>query len=259
MESIFRELKCAYAVLSLSKECEEYANIKNEPVSLRNKRREALNSLMAYIDSGVWCRNTKNKEEFLLNYRLTTKEYAMKTGRSEADIRQVFKRMSDKLRETLGYSSIYTIMTCKEEELSSIEFEFQLASSSSLIDDYLLEPIKPFISDAKVNKEYSIEELEKELSFLRIYSKSFMYSQLEKLDKNKLQYIVSMLRGQSTEGLSKLTDIVKEIQSQKKITFLTVLVQSFKKGKIERSILSIYKKIDKLLKKEDKDANITAK
>ena len=258
--SFFREIDNAFDIINrTTRKNGRTVNLSESDIQfhgkdkLKEERFKTLKTLSDYIDKGDWLKS-KAKVEFLANYKLSTADYAKRTERDEASIRQSIKRNSDMLRKKFGEDFIQRILTGDEQELIEVMFELHTADiSQELLTKYITEPFKDILNKAP-DYTYNLGDLENEITFLQMCSLSFFKNYYESLDKDKLAYLVNTIEGMGNDGFKVQCELYKATQTKQTKLLIVELLNCFKVRDEKSTLLllqnAINKEINNMKKKQ---------
>lgn len=181
MDNIIRELKFAYR------------KIANTPsISDRDYRLQTLNRVEEFILEYDWG-TSKNIRDFIKYFRLSNREVSRLTNQSENNVRLIRKRVSDRIRATLGENRIEKVVNGSREDINRVNYCINILMKGVSSEYCTLDFVSRKVSQDRYVNNYLLEELTDELDFLRKYSKQKLISEIEKLSKEKLAYILRVL------------------------------------------------------------------
>lgn len=203
MDSIIKELESAYR---------QVTNLPN--ISDRELRLEALEKIEAFILEYDWG-TSKNIQDFKKYCKLPNKEFARLTKQSENNVRLIHKRISDKIRDKIGYNKIYTAVNGSREDLLRVINCINILKRN-IMSDYCIPPyILTRVSESRCSVEYLISDLSSELEFLKKHSKKRINQEIKELDKDKLSYILKVLNSNEGCSLDKKEAILNKLLNNK--------------------------------------------
>lgn len=205
MISFFKELDRAYGSI---------VGVSNEEL-----RREALLEIEKLIKSGVWWTGKKAKE-FIDNYKLGEEEYARKLDRPFKSVVVTYSRASAMLRGYIGFDCIHKIVTStSDKEIKDVIIKLKTAEATDILDrsvpDIIQDKFSYVRKEPDDSVDYSMEDLDKEIEFLRRHSVMTILREQESLDTKKLEYIIGVLISKKGYDLDKKVELVKSINRVK--------------------------------------------
>ena len=206
MISFFKELNRAYGNI---------VGVSNEKL-----RREALLEIENFINSGVWWTGKKAKE-FIDNYKLGEEEYARQLNRPYKSVVVTFSRASAMIRNYIGFDCINKIVTAtSEKEIRDVIIKIKTAESTDVLERSVPSVIRDKFSYVKKEPDesvdYTMEDLEKEIEFLRRHSVVTILREQERLDSKKLEYIIGILISKNGYDLDRKVELIKSINRVKR-------------------------------------------
>lgn len=163
------------------------------------RRRECLGKLCDYIGSY----NIAGKT--LISYvrrGLSVEEIARLEEISVMAVYQRQIRTTQKIDEVLGTDLVQKILRSNESVLGSIEtsIEALLECGTAYVDPLLAYTSKEmvrYLGLKDTGVDYKVSECIEELTFLWLYTSTFLAYATEKMDKGKLYYLTSLLGGET--------------------------------------------------------------
>lgn len=203
MDSIIKELESAYR---------QVANLPN--LSERELRLEVLDKIEVFILEYDWG-TSKNIEDFKKYCKLSNKEFARLTKQSENNVRLIHKRISDKIRDKIGYNKIHTAVNGSKEELIRVINCINILKRNIMSDYCIPSYILTRVSESRCSVEYLISDLSSELEFLKKHSKQIINQEIKGLDKDKLSYVFKVLNSSEGYLLDKKEVILSQLLNNK--------------------------------------------
>lgn len=201
MQNVFDELNLAYGYIN----DQPYGKV----------RYNLLTMVDAIITTKDWSKG-KHVDIVKATYKQGFKAFCQRSGVKEATARVIYARVSKTFREYIGYDTINKITFGNEKDLSEMNFRL-----SMLLSDYSKEKsIIPYVIElnkgVRNKQDYSIGELQAEISFLRRHCKSTIDKEYAELDKDKLAYIISILDDKKSVNLKDKCYLIKAISQVRK-------------------------------------------
>lgn len=163
-------------------------------------KRELLKEIKKYRDEMEWLKKqeTKDRIRFYISngYSIskTSKVYGMDT---DSAIKTSIWYASKQFRTAIGKDTLNLI---ENNELESAELEFKLNTGGLDIESFLIKGVTDLVPElTTVDKSISISECEKELKFLKNFSKDVIDTILSRIDIEKLALLMYMLKGKETD------------------------------------------------------------
>lgn len=183
METIFRECDKAFREIGRREDSEE-----------TKLRHTTLVELQQYIESFSWYDgSSKIRDEIEKYYKLPVKYWVYQTGRSPKNCNLILKRASDRIRDRIGYDKIEKILNGSLREVVYVSNALKVASFERYANELFMEDALKRICAYPCNNEYKVSELQAELKFLSFYTKWSWNFNVEKIDKDKMTYIIQVL------------------------------------------------------------------
>ncbi|WP_160688589.1 hypothetical protein [Clostridium sp. C2-6-12] len=206
MDSVMKELELAY------KEVSSFTNTAD-----RDFRLEVLDKIEEFILEYDWG-TSKNIKEFKRFCKLSNKEFARLTKQSENNVRLIHKRMSDRIREKIGYNKIYTAVNGSREEVLRLLNCINILKSNIMSDYYIPSCILTKVSEHRCSVEYLVSDLSSEIYFLKKHSKQRINREINELDKDKLSYVFKVLNSNEGYLLDKKEAILNKLLNDKEVS-----------------------------------------
>lgn len=203
MESVIKELESAY---------KQVANLSD--LADRELRLEALNKIERFILEYDWG-SSKNIQDFKKFCKLPNKEFARLTKQSENNVRLIHKRVSDKIREKLGYNKINLVLEGNREDLKKVIHCIKILEKNIRADYCIPTHILNTVSEGRVSVDYLVSDLGSEIEFLRKNSKKRINQEIKELDKDRLAYVFKVLNSNEGYLLDKKEEILRQILNNK--------------------------------------------
>lgn len=199
MDSVIKELETAY---------KQVANLPN--LADREFRLEVLNKIERFILEHDWG-SSKNIQDFKKYCKLPNREFARLTKQSESNVRLIVHRVSNKVREKLGYNKIYVAVNGNLDDLKRVIRCLKLLEKNIMADYCIPEYILTRVSDSRASVDYLISDLSSEIEFLKRHSKQKINQEIKELNKDRLAYVFKALNSSEGYLLDKKEAILSQI------------------------------------------------
>lgn len=193
MNSIFKELEHAF---------------RNE--NLPDERKEVLKQIRDYIISGTWTSRRCLAKKVIKAVGLGYTEASKDLGITESGVRLLISRSSNTIREKIGNNIIHAIAYGSDSNFRDAALQFDLVKNNISPGSFIVDGVLNWIPDES-SGIYSLKELQKEIFFLRRYTKKYASKELETLDDDKLGFIMSILSSTTPEFMSLRADMFRLI------------------------------------------------
>lgn len=160
-------------------------------------RLKTLNLLEDFVYGGSYTKY-RNKDLFLSMETYDDKFIARKLNMTVAGVRQTRKRLSEEVYNLLGNDVIERILYGDEHACELVSDNIMLLKTSSN-EEFVLSEIKERLVNAYIgdgSSEFNLRDCKNEMTFLSLFTISRFSSLVEKLDSEKLNYIIRLLDGQ---------------------------------------------------------------
>ena len=192
MKSIFRELNSAIASTD------------------NPKKLSVLRKINDYILSGVWEKKKGGSKPVVDTLGMSPEEACEYLGMSIQAYRVMIKRASDQIRGIIGSEIIQDIKYGDDSKVQDALIQFRIRSTGSGLENFVPSCISEAVSG--VNKsEYSILELDKEISVLSELTNGFLKNRLDGCDTDKLRFIFNVISDSDSSHLEKRAELFKRI------------------------------------------------
>ena len=215
MESIFKALS------------KEYNSVKDiQDASLENKQ-DLLNELVEYVNSMDWLTRVKTKERISFfiksgyDYEALCKEFSL----SYVSAKNAVKWASKQLRKKIGVDTIQLIRSGFIEEA---RVAFYVGSGKISRENLFLSEMVDILPESKFSAAYTLQDCLSELVYLRKISLNYIERHAEKVNVNKLAYLLSLIEGSSKKAVWLRPYIIDMLQGYIKIEDLLVMEEKIK-------------------------------
>ncbi|MBQ8180629.1 MAG: hypothetical protein IJ010_01465 [Ruminococcus sp.] len=161
-----------------------------------DERKKVFFALYSYVLSCKW-HDTIRTHDLMKNIRFSSADAAQHMGISPNTVRSARSSASNRLYSLFGKNVFQIIESGSSYELKGIyDLVYILSCNYDNAEHFI--PISLIEEITAVPREcisqYSVEELSSELSFIRCYDMLKMHRRLQKLDMDKLHYILDVMR-----------------------------------------------------------------
>ena len=215
MESIFKALS------------KEYNSVKdNQDVELADKQ-ELLKELVEYVNSMDWLTRVKTKKKISFfiksgyDYEALCKEF----GISYESVKNAVKWASKQLRRKIGKDTIKLIRNGFIEEA---RVAFYVSSGKISRENLFLSDIVDTLPESKYSAAFDLQDCLSELVYLRKISLSYIDKHAEKVNLNKLAYLLSLIEGSSKKAIWLRPYIIDMLMGYMKIDELLLVEEKIK-------------------------------
>lgn len=216
MESIFKALS------------KEYNSVKDiQDVSLEDKQ-DLLKEITEYVNSMEWLSRVKTKEKisFFIKSGYDYGALCEEFGVSYESAKNAVKWASKQLRRKIGKDTIKLIRSGFIEEA---RVAFYVGSGKISRENLFLADMVDSLPESKYSAAYDLQDCLSELVYLRKISLSYIDKHAEKVNLNKLAYLISLIEGSSKKAVWLRPYIVSMLQGNMKIEDLLVMEEKIKK------------------------------
>ena len=215
MESIFKALS------------KEYNSVKDvQDVALADKY-DLLNELVEYVNSMDWLTRVKTKKKISFfiksgyDYEALCKEFDI----SYESAKNAVKWASKQLRRKIGKDTLKLI---RNDFIEEARVAFYVGSGKISRENLFLADMVDSLPESKYSAAYDLQDCLSELVYLRKISLSYIDSHAEKVNLNKLAYLLSLIEGSSKKAVWLRPYIVSMLQGNMKIEDLLVMEEKIK-------------------------------
>lgn len=216
MESIFKALS------------REYNAVKDMQDENLQDKKELLSELIDYVNSMDWlARNhVKKKITFFIKSGYDYDALCKKFDLSYEGAKNSIKWASKQLRARIGEDTIKLIRSGYIEEA---RVAFYVGSGQISRDNLFLSDMVDILPEGKYSVAYELQDCISELIFLRKISIAYMQRYADKVDEEKLAYLLSLIEGGSRKAVWLRPYIIDMIQGYMKIEDLLSVEEKIKK------------------------------
>ena len=215
MESIFKALS------------KEYNSVKDvQDVALADKY-DLLNELVEYVNSMDWLTRVKTKKKISFfiksgyDYEALCKEFDI----SYESAKNAVKWASKQLRRKIGKDTLKLI---RNDFIEEARVAFYVGSGKISRENLFLADMVDSLPESKYSAAYDLQDCLSELVYLRKISLSYIDNHAEKVNLNKLAYLLSLIEGSSKKAVWLRPYIVSMLQGNMKIEDLLVMEEKIK-------------------------------
>ena len=215
MESIFKALS------------KEYNSVKDvQDVALADKH-DLLNELVEYVNSMDWLTRVKTKKKISFfiksgyDYEALCKEFDI----SYESAKNAVKWASKQLRRKIGKDTLKLI---RNDFIEEARVAFYVGSGKISRENLFLADMVDSLPESKYSAAYDLQDCLSELVYLRKISLSYIDNHAEKVNLNKLAYLLSLIEGSSKKAVWLRPYIVSMLQGNMKIEDLLVMEEKIK-------------------------------
>lgn len=215
MESIFKALS------------KEYNSVKDvQDVALADKH-DLLNELVEYVNSMDWLTRVKTKKKISFfiksgyDYEALCKEFDI----SYESAKNTVKWASKQLRRKIGKDTLKLI---RNDFIEEARVAFYVGSGKISRENLFLADMVDSLPESKYSAAYDLQDCLSELVYLRKISLSYIDNHAEKVNLNKLAYLLSLIEGSSKKAVWLRPYIVSMLQGNMKIEDLLVMEEKIK-------------------------------
>lgn len=215
MESIFKALS------------KEYNSVKDvQDVALADKH-DLLNELVEYVNSMDWLTRVKTKKKISFfiksgyDYEALCKEFDI----SYESAKNAVKWASKQLRRKIGKDTLKLI---RNDFIEEARVAFYVGSGKISRANLFLADMVDSLPESKYSAAYDLQDCLSELVYLRKISLSYIDNHAEKVNLNKLAYLLSLIEGSSKKAVWLRPYIVSMLQGNMKIEDLLVMEEKIK-------------------------------
>ncbi len=158
------------------------------------RRINILDLVKKFIDSGVYS-NYGKKEVFLQNVNYGDDILAIKLDTSEATVRKIKSRFSQKIYEIIGKDFFDKLRTGTSEELDELDFRVGFANAKTSSDtNFTIEFLNKIRENSLgLGESYDILSCKYELSLLRWLNINRITDLLSGVDLDKINYVLDVM------------------------------------------------------------------
>lgn len=219
MESIFKALS------------KEYNSVKDiQDVSLEDKQ-DLLRELVEYVNSMEWLSRVKTKEKISFfiksgyDYHALCNEFDI----SYVSAKNAVKWASKQLKTKIGKDTIKLI---RSGFINEARVAFYVGSGKISRENLFISDFVDILPESKYSASYDLQECLSELVYLRKISLNYIERHAEKVNVNKLAYLLSLIEGSSKKAVWLRPYIVSMLQGNMKIENLLVMEEKIKEKKL---------------------------
>lgn len=215
MESIFKALS------------KEYNSVKDiQDVNLE-KKQDLLNELVGYVNSMNWLTRVKTKEKisFFIKSGYDYGALCKAFGVSYESAKNAVKWASKQLRRKIGKDTLKLI---RNNFIEEARVAFYVGSGKISRENLFLADMVDSLPESKYSAAYDLQDCLSELVYLRKISLNYIDKHAEKVNLNKLAYLLSLIEGSSKKAVWLRPYIVSMLQGNMKIEDLLVMEEKIK-------------------------------
>ena len=215
MESIFKALS------------REYNSVKEiQDVSLDDKQ-DLLKEIIEYINSMDWLSRVKTKEKmsFFIKSGYDYEALCEEFGISYVSAKNAVKWASKQLKAKIGKDTVRLI---RSGFINEARVAFYVGSGKISRENLFLSDMVDILPESKYSTSYDLQECLSELVYLRKISLNYIERHAEKVNVNKLAYILSLIEGSSKKAVWLRPYIIDMLQGYIKIEDLLVMEEKIK-------------------------------
>lgn len=194
-------------------------------------RLEVLDALKDFVYAGNY---TKYRSKgSLLDYErigTKTKLIAQNMNMTAEAVRLARKRVSDDLYAVLGEDVIERIVSGAISECLSVRQSIEVYDYAYTTYDFLLEETMDCLDNAYIGdgkEEFELTDCMDELAFLSMFTLVRLDWIVDKLDTDKLNYIIRLVKGRGSYPEGNRLKVLKYITSVKSIRDSNILIRKF--------------------------------
>lgn len=196
-----------------------------------NYRLEVLKELKEFVYDGNYTKY-RNKRSLLDYERLGTKTklIAQNMNMTSEAVRLARKRVSDDLYAVLGEDVVERIVSGSINECSSIYNDIQVVRYMYDTYDFILESVMGCLDNAYIGsrkEKFELTDCRDELAFLSMFTLKRLDLLVEKLDTDKLNYVIRLIKGERVYDEGDRLRVLKYITSKGSIEDSEVLLKMF--------------------------------
>ena len=196
-----------------------------------NYRIEVLDELKEFVYEGNYTKYRSKRS--LLDYERVgtkTKLIAQNMHMTVEAVRLARKRVSDDLYVVLGEDVIERIVSGSINECSSIYNDIQAVRYMYDTYDFILENVIGCLDNAYIGsrkEKFKLTDCRDELAFLSMFTLKRLDLLVEKLDTDKLNYIVNLIKGKEDCSEGARLKVLKYITSTASVRDSDILLRKF--------------------------------
>ena len=216
MESIFKVLS------------KEYNSVKDiQDVSLEDKQ-DLLKEIIEYINSMDWLSRVKTKERisFFIKSGYDYNALCNEFGLSYVSAKNAVKWASKQLKAKIGKDTVGLI---RSGFINEARVAFYVGSGKISRENLFLSDMVDVLPESKYSASYDLQDCLSELVYLRKISVNYIERHAEKVNVNKLAYLLSLIEGSSKKAVWLRPYIVGMLQGNIKIEDLLSVEEKVKK------------------------------
>lgn len=216
MESIFKVLS------------KEYNSVKDiQDVSLEDKQ-DLLKEIIEYINSMDWLSRVKTKERisFFIKSGYDYNALCNEFGLSYVSAKNAVKWASKQLKAKIGKDTVGLI---RSGFINEARVAFYVGSGKISRENLFLSDMVDVLPESKYSASYDLQDCLSELVYLRKISVNYIERHAEKVNVNKLAYLLSLIEGNSKKAVWLRPYIVGMLQGNIKIEDLLSVEEKVKK------------------------------
>lgn len=194
-------------------------------------RIEVLDALKEFVYEGNYTKY-RNKRSLLDYERIGTKTklIAQNMHMKVEAVRTARKRVSDDLYAVLGEDVIERIVSGSIHECLSVSKSIEVYNYAYTTYDFLLEEtidcLKNYYTESRKEK-FELTDCMDELAFLSMFTLKRLGLIVNKLDKDKLNYIINLIKGRGNYAEGDRLQVLKYITSVKSMRDSNTLIRKF--------------------------------
>lgn len=193
--TIFRKLENAYKAVYIELKNEEKKKEHKDVLRVGElqKQKGLLQDILNYVNSFCWLKHEETIEriKFFLKNKYSYSEFCNYFGVTYEAAKVCISYANQKCVEKIGKNTIDLILEGKIDEARAT---FLFRSGQLKLRNFIIDAALIGIPEAAY-MTVDIEDCERELSFLRLYSQAILEARVELLDKEKMAYIRYILEG----------------------------------------------------------------
>lgn len=194
-------------------------------------RIEVLEELKDFVYGGSYTKY-RNKQ-ILLEHEMigsSSKIIADKMQITQEAVRLARKRVSDDLYAVLGEDIVERIVSGSISECNSIYNDMQALNYMYHINDFILESVMDCLDNAYIGsgkEKFKLTDCRDELAFLSIFTLKRLDLLVDKLDTDKLNYVIQVIKGNGGCSEGDRLKVLKYITSATSVRDSNILLINF--------------------------------
>ena len=196
--TVFKKIEAAIKQVAYAKTQTD----NEEELALLDEEMAALKEISNFIKEGKWLKKSTAVDRLLYTLRHGVPKAAEYFGCTKENLRSTLTNYSKKLEGIIGSDTIDIILNGNPQ---GGLMQFYFGSNIFSVDKILMNAASEYMPAPKYNPDFRVSDCINEIKLLRICSDAYMKSVLERINMDKLSYILYVLtENNSDEDISVL-------------------------------------------------------